>query len=529
MNRRIVFSLSAAALLIGIIAWTWLYSFSLIPQIFRMNAQLKAEGYYMGELEFKLLGLVYCLDKGQYVTAIKKLNQLHRQMKTRNGLVKIPKFKNDGEKLDFFLSLQNPRTGAFMDDSYPYFTYIAPTLNMIDVIEDLSGTAGKPVRLKYPLKFLDQINTTEKLVPYLDDLSTISSWWVKLKAPYIAGISELAYYDIIERNGLYAFSDKWKEGLLSWLYKNQDAGTGYWGVKVRSGRNNKQVEDVGSTYHIIRLFMDREGNEINPKYPLRYKEEIFQTTLRNMSQPMPKDSDLAEQHDWSMSASRGMDIIGSLWKCISDQHREDSKAAMKQLVANRFKEFYRKKEGGFSLYSESEHADMDGTGEGMYLLAKIGALPGKRRELLWGRDLQNVRDFGCKPFSVKESDLTLAGSHDVNSICIYSAQSNGELMDKDIKLIYYPKEPVVLDATEVRHNVAKFLRNTQQEYGNWVSREMVTEVTQLSDLGKMPEIIVGKLRNDRLSSLFASNKKVIAVGFDELQVPKYKATYVISE
>lgn len=529
MNRKIVFSLSAVALLIGIMAGTWLYSFSLIPQIFRMNAQLKAEGYYMGEFEFKLLGLVYYLDKGQYVTAIKKVNQLHRQMKTRNGLVKLPRFKNDEEKLDFFLSLQNPRTGAFMDDSYPYFTYIAPTLNVIEAIEDLSGKTGKPVRLKYPLKFLDQINTADKLVSYLDDLSTISNWWAKLKAPYIAGVSELAYYDIIERNGLYFFSDEWKEGLLSWLYKNQDAGTGYWGVKVRSGRNNKQVEDVGSTYHIIRLFLDREGNEVNPKYPLRHKEEIFQTTLRNMYQPMPKDSDLAEQHDWSMSASRGMDIIGSLWKCISNESKEQSKSVMKQLVVNRFKEFYRKKEGGFSLYSESEHADMDGTGEGMYLLAKIGALPGKRRELLWDRDLQNVKDLGSKPFSGIESDLTLAGSQDVNSIRFYSARSGDELMDKDIKLIYYPKEPVVLDATEARHNVAKFLSNTQQEYGNWISREMVTEVTQLSGLGKMPEIIVGKLRKDILSSLFASNKKVVAVGFDELQIPKYKATYVVSK
>jgi len=529
MNKRVIFSLSAVALLISIIAGIWLYSFSLVPQIFRMNAQLKAEGYYMGELEFKLVGLVYYLDKGHYVTAIKKLNQLHRQMKTRNGLVKIPKFKNDEDKLNFFLSLQNPRTGAFMDDSYPYFTYIAPTLNVIKVIEDLSQKTGKSVQLKYPLKFLDQINTADKLVPYLDDLSTISSWWAKLKAPYIAGVSELAYYELIERNRLYTFSDEWKDALLYWLYQNQDAGSGYWGVKVRSGGSKKQDEDVGSTHHIIRLFLDREGNEINPKYPLRYKEELFQATLRNMSKPMPKDSDLAEQHDWSLSASRGMDLIGSLWKCTSNESKGQSKAVMKQLVVNRFKEFYRNKEGGFSLYSESEHADMDGTGEGMYLLAKIGALPGKRRGLLWDRDLQNVIDLGSTPFSAKDSNLALPWLPDVNSIRFYSARYGDDFEDKDIKLIYYPKEPVVLDAIEARHNVAKFLRNTQQEYGNWISREMVTEVAQLSSLGKMPEIIVGKLPKDRLSSLFASNKKVVAVGFDELQVPKYRATYVISE
>ena len=157
--------------------------FKLVPEMFSLNNKLGSEGYYVSEFEWKMLGNAYYLDKGQYITAFSKLENMHKQYLSKQSLIKIPKFRDKKEELDFFLNLQNPRTGAFMDDTYPYFTYLAPTLNMIEELEVLSKEVGQPLKLKYPLKFLDQINSPESLDRYLDDLSSIGKLASKFKTP----------------------------------------------------------------------------------------------------------------------------------------------------------------------------------------------------------------------------------------------------------------------------------------------------------------------------------------------------------
>lgn len=130
-----------------------------INEIFKLNGERKSEGYYLTEFEFKMLGIAYFIDKGQYIKAFSKLNELHEELKTKIGMLKIPPFSNSKEKLNFYKSRQNPRTGAFMDDSFPLLTYMGPTSNMIAYIsEDPAVAANEPFDLKYPLKFLDEIN-----------------------------------------------------------------------------------------------------------------------------------------------------------------------------------------------------------------------------------------------------------------------------------------------------------------------------------------------------------------------------------
>jgi len=72
-----VISVMVAIFLIG--SGFYVYtSFASIPKMFRLNEKLKSEGYYMAEFEFKMLGIVYYVYKGQYFTAVSRLNQLHR-------------------------------------------------------------------------------------------------------------------------------------------------------------------------------------------------------------------------------------------------------------------------------------------------------------------------------------------------------------------------------------------------------------------------------------------------------------------
>lgn len=60
----------------------------------------------------------------------------------------MPDFADKKEEMEFYLSLQNPKTGAFMDESYPILYYLEPTLNMVEHLELLAKETGRPLRLK---------------------------------------------------------------------------------------------------------------------------------------------------------------------------------------------------------------------------------------------------------------------------------------------------------------------------------------------------------------------------------------------
>ena len=88
-----------------------------MKEMFSMNKELQKQNYYMAEFEYKLLGIAYELDKGHYRKALSQINKFHNQLKTKKNLIKVPAFKNQDEEFEFYLNLQNPRTGAFIDDA----------------------------------------------------------------------------------------------------------------------------------------------------------------------------------------------------------------------------------------------------------------------------------------------------------------------------------------------------------------------------------------------------------------------------
>lgn len=94
MKRRSWFiALSVIALILLSVSGIFVYrSFALIPETFGLNGELKLEGYYMGDFEFKMLEFAYFLDRGQYTMAYSGLNQLHEKLKSKEGLIKKPLF-----------------------------------------------------------------------------------------------------------------------------------------------------------------------------------------------------------------------------------------------------------------------------------------------------------------------------------------------------------------------------------------------------------------------------------------------------
>lgn len=522
-------ALAAAALLITMGLATGLYVRSLIksvPQIMLRNGELKAQGYYMGEFEFKMLSVLQYLNEGRYVQAATALHRISREMKTTRGLVMLPAKATADAQLEALLALQDPVTGAFMDRRYPAFTYFAPTWNVVDVLSGLAKEAGRPLKLKYPLRFLDDIRTPEKLRAYLDSVLYLDERWVDMgKPPYVGGASELAYFDAFEDWGLYSFTDEWKAELRRWFTETQDPETGFWGARIGRPGAWRQDRDIGSTYHILHLFVDEEGRDRSQKYPLRNVPALLRTTLKLVGAPLPTDP--AEQHDWALWRSQGPKMILRFWSHLSTAEKEEVRGVMRGQLGVLYKEFFRPEEGAFSLYTQAP-ADLDGLSSALGFLEVSGSLPGTREQhLLWGDELGAVRDGGERRVA-SWSEATLPAEAGINSVRVYPAgfpKPGASLGEQQPVHVFYPNGSEVLDLTDLRSRIARFLEKSPQIFGNWASRDWLRSTLQLD--GGVPAVPVtnGAFALDRAAQAAPAVHTLYVEGYDVFQVPRLRIRY----
>ncbi|WP_371363731.1 hypothetical protein SRRS_46150 [Sporomusa rhizae] len=500
-----------------------------IPEVIRLNGERKSEGYYLSEVEFKLLGIAYYLDREDFATASTKLDQLYHQLNSKEGLIKVPRFANKNKELEYYLNLQNPKTGAFMDDSYPLFTYVAPTLNMLEHLEFLAKETGQPLRLKYPLSFLDKINTGEKLKAYLDDFALVGPIGSRLpKTPYIA-VTEIIDYREIERNKLYTFSPEWKRALMQWYYDNQDIKTGFWGPRLRDSGEFANSGELGTTYHVAKLFVDEEGKEYSPEFPLRYKDKMFATTLQKLSEPMPVD--VAEVHDWSFTRYQGIRLLTDfLWSDASTEEKARARRLMESTVRNRFEKFYIEQEGAFSLYPGAQKADLDGTGTALSLLRVVGALSQKQKERLYGFSDETIRDLGVyKVSNLKENDFTMIkNTEGITSIRLYRADPALGSYTANVVSVIYPNKTPVLDIVDLVPRMNRWVNTTPQTIGNWVSKESVIQDLSAFKIEAVP-VAQGNIPLKLANEVLQTNRELIVIGFDIMQVPRVKIIYKSNE
>jgi hypothetical protein len=521
----IVISAIVAVLIIGSVLYIY-RSIASVSEMFRLNGELQAEGYYMGEFEFKMLGCAYYLDKGQYITAFSKLNVLHNQLESKKGLIKVPDFADKKEEMEFYLSLQNPETGAFMDDSYPVLYYLEPTLNMIEHLEQLAKEAGLPLRLKYPLIFLDEISTPDKLKIILNECSSVG--WIGAKLPKTNYMMASCYHNYVdlEQKNLYSFSPEWKHSLLQWFYSNQDSKTGYWGPRLRNSGELLNEGDLSPTYKIVKMFIDEQGNNIYPEFPLRYKEEMLATTLRKISQPMPDDADLAELHEWQLTRYHGIKLLTDyLWNGVSSENKNAVKKIMENIAKSKLEKFYLEDEGAFSYYPGSKEATVEGTGDMVGFLDIIGALSEERQRVLWGSPDQCIADMGKYEVSeLKASDLPMfKDSPDLNSFRFYHADPSSGNFTSGVVCIYYPQETYALDIMDLLPKMKKWLNSTSQNMGNWTSKKVVLQRLEAVPMEQVP-VFKAEIPLSLLNDVLQRNQELTVIGFDLLQIPRYKIT-----
>ncbi len=499
-----------------------------MKDLFRMNKELQQEGYYMGDFEFKMLGFAYWIDKGHYIKGISGINQLHEQMESREGLVRFPAFKNKEEEMEFYLNLQNPKTGAFMDDDYPYCTYNDPTENVLLHLKALAKETGNPLNLKYPLKYLDDINTPETLTAFLDDISHIG--WIASNFPqtsFVFARGMLGYYSegesAIGENNLYEFSPEWKETLIQWFYDNQDPKTGFWGPMSKNSKT-LLIKDLTNTSSIVKAFVDENGNDIYEDFPLRYKVEMFKTAIEVLSEPMPEDSSLDEVHEWHLKMTKGIYmLLRYLWKDALQEDKDEAKKIMENHIKILFEKNYVPDDSAFSYYPNEKHASLDGMGN-FFLFKDFGAFSEDKQEKLWGNQEEYITDLGTREFfEFSENDFDLfANSNDVNSIRVYIAPSNKNY-HKNVEMVFYAKETLVLDIMDLTPKVKYWTETTPHTLGNWVSKETVLQNLESINVEKVP--VYNGVPLKELNNLLQNNKEITAIGFDVLQIPRYKMTF----
>jgi hypothetical protein len=531
MNRKRIILTATVILLALVILPVTIISLNVktkVKEMFKLNKTLQEEGYYLADFEFKMVGCGYYLSKGQYFKSVELLNDYHKKLSSREGLIKIPKFKNHQEEIDFYLNLQNPKTGAFIDESAPYCTYWEVTQNTINHLEALTDSTTAPLKLKYPLKFLDEINTPEKLTTFLEDISYVG--WLASKFPQTSFhfarniLGAATANNTLERNNLYKFSPEWKHAMLKWMYDFQDTTTGLWGPKNRS--TNKLTKlDLNNTASILNDFRDNDGNDIYKEFPLKYQDKLFNSAIEQLSESFPNEEDLDEIHEWNLRQSKGIKmLLRYLWKDASDENKKKAERIIARNIDICFERYYIKEDGAFSYYPNAKHASGDGSTN--LIFRTIGAFSYEKQKKLWGDPSENTKDVGVVILNeLKTSDLdSVVNIPGINSLRIYSSKPNFEHLTDCVWAVFYPKDTLVLDIMELVPNMVQWTETTSLSMGNWTSMaEIKKEYSKLHF--KKPLIYKDKFPFDEVNGKFKEAAELYVVGFDKLQVPRCKIKF----
>jgi hypothetical protein len=135
---------------------------------------------------------------------------------------------------------------------------------------------------KYPVRFLDRINSPEKLIEHLNHLliSDLKADGVDHRRELNETVADLMRLILRDQPRNYAYDPRLKAALLDWLlHAARNPETGYWGAWYRRPKDGgiKKTDDLSITFHIVSYL---KGNV--PDWP-----KIIATTLAIKDQWYP--------------------------------------------------------------------------------------------------------------------------------------------------------------------------------------------------------------------------------------------------
>ncbi len=425
-----------------------------------------------------------------------------------------------------------------MDDSYPLNSYHGPTENVIQHLQVLANETNQPLKLKYRLSYLDQINTPEKLIAILEDWSHIT--WIASKLPQtsfhnVRDLLSLArdeeHYGnagvelLIQKHNLYDFTDEWRYSFLEWMYNFQDPETGLWGPKSKSGKLLKR--DLSNTSSIIKAFVDSKGNNIHEEFPLKYREKLFESILNELeAMPIPAKNELDEWHEWGLKTIKGIRILPRyLWEVGSKLQKQRAIERVENFMRVRFEKNYISEQGMFTYYPNGEKATMDGA-DGFLIYGEIGAYSIKKQIRLFGAPEENIKYLGTNKISTLIQDHlgVITNFENINSLRFYKTNPNYNNLISEASIVSYPRETIILDIIDLAFNMKRWINSANISMGNWVSKEEISNELDLIEINE--DIVICKEIPLKVANkMLQTNGQLVVIGFDTMQIPRYKTVF----
>ena len=218
-------------------------------------------------------------------------------------------------------------------------------------------------------------------------------------------------------------------------------------------------------------------------------------------------------------------LLRYLWKDASIKDKLKSKTIIENYIRIKFEKYYIPEEGAFSFYPGAEHASLDGTGGFIY--KGIGAFSSEKQKHLWGDTSETIKDLGqYEVAGVNKEDISLISNNpDINSMRIYRTTPDYENLTDNVYAIFYPGKKSVLDIMELIPKINKWIDTQSPSMGNWSSNEEIKKEYESFKIAE-PLIFKDTFLIDSANNILSENHKLYIIGFDILQIPRYKVVYL---
>lgn len=138
---------------------------------------------------------------------------------------------------------------------------------------------------------------------------------------------------------------------------------------------------------------------------------------------------------------------------------------------------------------------------------------------------QSIVDLGSSQISIlHENDLNLLkNSPGLNSMRFFRSYPASGDFTSGVICLNYPKKTPIMDIMDLLPRVKKWVNTTPQNLGNWTSKEAVLQELAVLETEPVP-VFREELPLKLLNEVLQDNGELTVIGFDVLQIPRYKVT-----
>jgi hypothetical protein len=213
---------------------------------------------------------------------------------------------------------QSPTDGSFNPCNQEWFYKLDAACDQLVVMQYLET---KP---RYPLRFLDRINSPEKFRAYMDRLliSDIRATGEDTRFELNLGGTDLVRLILGKLPSGYTFHPQLKAVMLDYLdNKWQDPKTGFWGNWYKTPDGIRKAADMSTTFHIVHY---RDGK-------VQHWPEIISTVLAMKDLEWPygwlQEAQMSDHHNYDV-----VTLFHFGWPSMTAAQKTQAKAEIRRML-----------------------------------------------------------------------------------------------------------------------------------------------------------------------------------------------------